>query len=80
LTGARIDRGLRGDGRHVIIAAAGYFAVFKAIELASPAWLAPFYYLQIITAVALGYGMFGDIPDAWTVLGRRHCRGRSHLP
>ncbi len=52
-----------------LIAAAGYFAVFKAIELASPARLAPFYYLQIITAVALGYGMFGDIPDAWTVLG-----------
>ena len=52
-----------------LIAAAGYFAVFKAIELASPARLAPFYYLQIITAVALGYGMFGDIPDAWTMLG-----------
>lgn len=52
-----------------LIAAAGYFAVFKAIELASPARLAPFYYLQIITAIALGYGMFGDIPDVWTVLG-----------
>ncbi len=52
-----------------LIATAGYFAVFKAIELASPARLAPFYYLQIITAVALGYGMFGDVPDEWTVLG-----------
>jgi drug/metabolite transporter (DMT)-like permease len=52
-----------------LIAAAGYFAVFKAIELASPARLAPFYYLQIITAVGLGYGVFGDIPDAWTMMG-----------
>jgi drug/metabolite transporter (DMT)-like permease len=52
-----------------LIAAAGHFAVFKAIELASPARLAPFYYLQIITAVALGYWAFGDIPDAPTLLG-----------
>jgi drug/metabolite transporter (DMT)-like permease len=53
---------LRGDGRHGTHRRAGYFAVFKAIELASPARLAPFYYLQIITAVALGYWMFGDCP------------------
>jgi drug/metabolite transporter (DMT)-like permease len=52
-----------------LIASAAYFAIFKAIELASPARLAPFYYLQIITAVALGYAMFGDLPDGWTMLG-----------
>ena len=52
-----------------LIAAVGYFGVFKAIELASPHRLAPFYYLQIITAVTLGYWVFGDIPDGWVVLG-----------
>ena len=51
------------------IAAGGYFGVFKAIELASPARLAPFYYLQIVTAIALGYAMFDDVPDRWTILG-----------
>jgi len=52
-----------------VIAAAGYFGIFKSIELASPAQLAPFFYLQIITAVALGYEMFGDVPDAWALVG-----------
>lgn len=52
-----------------LIAAVGYFGVFKAIELASPHRLAPFYYLQIITAVALGYWLFDEVPDAWTALG-----------
>ena len=52
-----------------LVAAAGYFGVFKAIELASPHRLAPFYYLQIITAVGLGYWIFDEIPDAWAMLG-----------
>jgi drug/metabolite transporter (DMT)-like permease len=52
-----------------LIAAVGYFGVFKAIELASPHRLAPFYYLQIVTAVALGYWFFDEIPDEWTLLG-----------
>jgi drug/metabolite transporter (DMT)-like permease len=52
-----------------LVAAAGYFGVFKAIELASPHRLAPFYYLQIITAVGLGYWIFGEVPDAWGMLG-----------
>jgi drug/metabolite transporter (DMT)-like permease len=52
-----------------LIAAAGYFGIFKAIELAPPARLAPFYYLQIVTAVALGYAVFGEMPDVWAMLG-----------
>jgi drug/metabolite transporter (DMT)-like permease len=52
-----------------LIAAAGYFGVFKAIELASPHRLAPFYYLQIVTAVTLGYLVFDEIPDVWAILG-----------
>ncbi len=41
----------------------------KAIEIASPARLAPFFYLQIITALVLSYGMFNEIPDAWALVG-----------
>ena len=52
-----------------LIAAVGYFGVFKAIELASPHRLAPFYYLQIVPAVALGWWVFDEIPDGWTMLG-----------
>lgn len=52
-----------------LIAAVGYFGVFKAIELASPHRLAPFYYLQIVTAVVLGYWVFDEMPDAWAMLG-----------
>ena len=52
-----------------LIAAVGYFGVFKAIELASPHRLAPFYYLQIVTAVALGYLVFDEIPNVAAILG-----------
>ena len=52
-----------------VVAAVGYFGVFRAIELASPHRLAPFYYLQIITAVTLGYWLFGEVPDVWATLG-----------
>lgn len=52
-----------------LVAAVGYFGVFKAIELASPHRLAPFYYLQIVTAVTLGYWVFDEIPDVWAMLG-----------
>ena len=52
-----------------LVAAVGYFGVFKAIELAPPHRLAPFYYLQIITAVSLGYWVFDEVPDAWAMFG-----------
>lgn len=52
-----------------VIAAGCHFGVFKAIELASPHRLAPFYYLQIVSAVGLGFWLFGEIPDAWAMLG-----------
>ena len=51
-----------------LIATAGYFGVFRAIELASPARLAPFYYLQIITAVAPGTAIRRDT-RRWARLG-----------
>jgi drug/metabolite transporter (DMT)-like permease len=52
-----------------LIAAAAYFGIFKSIEFASPARLAPFFYLQIITAIALSYAVFDEVPDAGALLG-----------
>jgi drug/metabolite transporter (DMT)-like permease len=52
-----------------LIATIGYFGVFKAIELTSPNRLAPFYYLQIISATWLSYWVFDEIPDLWAMLG-----------
>lgn len=31
--------------------------------------LSPFVYTQIVWAVALGYAVFGDVPDGWTLAG-----------
>ena len=31
--------------------------------------LAPFIYAQIVWMMALGYFIFGDLPDRWTLIG-----------
>jgi drug/metabolite transporter (DMT)-like permease len=44
-------------------------AVIKAFENAPASFLAPIMYAQILTATALGYAVFGDFPDRFTILG-----------
>ncbi len=51
------------------IAASGHMLVVHAFRRAPPAVLAPFQYLEIISATALGLLIFGDFPDAVTWLG-----------
>ncbi|MGH6955000.1 MAG: DMT family transporter [Alphaproteobacteria bacterium] len=59
----------------VILAAQGlasglsHFLLIKAFALAPVSTLAPFSYTEIVSAAVLGYLMFGDVPDQWTVLG-----------
>lgn len=52
-----------------LIATAGHFLVVMAFHRASVAILAPFQYLEIISATALGLIIFGDFPDPLTWVG-----------
>lgn len=51
------------------LAAASYVLIAEAFRLAEAGLLAPFQYLEIIGATAVGYLVFGDFPDGMTWLG-----------
>ena len=48
---------------------AGHYFMIKAFELAPVSLLAPFDYTALIWATLLGFVLFGDLPDAWTIMG-----------
>lgn len=50
-------------------AAASHLCMTIALKFAPASTLAPLHYLEIITAVALGYAVFGDFPNALTWIG-----------
>ncbi|MGH6954997.1 MAG: DMT family transporter [Alphaproteobacteria bacterium] len=45
------------------------FALVKAFDAAPASLLAPFTYAQVVSAVVVGYVVFGDFPDRWTFAG-----------
>ena len=47
----------------------GHMLLVKASRLASASKVAPFIYSQLLWMVVLGFLVFGDIPDGWTLLG-----------
>lgn len=47
----------------------GHFLLIKAYKLATTSALAPYPYSQMIWMVGLGYLVFGDLPDGWTLAG-----------
>jgi drug/metabolite transporter (DMT)-like permease len=49
--------------------ALGHWLLVLAHRHASAAVLAPFLYTQIVWMIALGYFVFDDIPDGWTLAG-----------
>ncbi len=48
--------------------AMSHYGILRAFTLAPASTLAPFIYVQIVGAIALGYILFGDLPD-WTTIG-----------
>ncbi|PVE21116.1 hypothetical protein DC522_28450 [Microvirga sp. KLBC 81] len=48
---------------------AGHGLVVLAYRHASASLMAPFSYVQLIWAGALGFAVFGALPDAWTITG-----------
>jgi drug/metabolite transporter (DMT)-like permease len=49
--------------------ALGHWLLILAHRLAPAPVLAPFLYTQIIWMVSLGFIVFGDVPDRWTLIG-----------
>lgn len=47
----------------------GHWLLIKAYKQATTAALAPYPYTQIVWMVALGWFVFGDLPDMWTLVG-----------
>ena len=49
--------------------AGAHYTIIEAFRLGEAAVVAPFKYSSLIWAIALGFFMFGDLPDGWTLLG-----------
>lgn len=47
----------------------GHFCMIKALQLAPAAVIQPFSYTLLLWAVLIGFLVFGDFPDLWTILG-----------
>ena len=47
----------------------GHTMFIKASRIASAPKLAPFVYSQLLWMTLLGFIVFGDLPDRWTVVG-----------
>jgi len=52
-----------------IMGGIGHFALIKAFTIAPAATVVPFTYSNMIWAVSLGFLVFGDLPDIWTLVG-----------
>jgi drug/metabolite transporter (DMT)-like permease len=52
-----------------ILSTIGHWLVILAYRHASVSTIAPFSYIQLIWAGALGYCAFGSVPDRWTMVG-----------
>jgi drug/metabolite transporter (DMT)-like permease len=52
-----------------VVGSLGHFILIKAFQAAPASTLQPFHYVVLIWATIIGYLVFGDLPDAWTVLG-----------
>jgi drug/metabolite transporter (DMT)-like permease len=52
-----------------VFGSVGHYLLIMAHRHAPAAILAPYIYTQLLTMIALGYLVFGDIPNRWTFVG-----------
>lgn len=52
-----------------ILGGGGHWLFIHAYRLAPASSIAPFLYTQLLTMIALGWLVFGDVPDLWTLAG-----------
>jgi len=51
------------------IGAVGNYALIKALDHAEAGAVQPYSYTLLVWATLLGFAVFGDVPDGWTILG-----------
>ena len=52
-----------------LLASVGHFLLIRAYDYANATGLAPFFYTQLVWVMLLGWLVFGDFPDGWSLLG-----------
>lgn len=52
-----------------LLGSIGHATVIKALEIAPASVLQPFNYTLLVWATGIGFVVFGDLPDLWTVAG-----------
>jgi drug/metabolite transporter (DMT)-like permease len=52
-----------------VVGGVGHYILIQAFRLAPASLLQPFHYSVLIWATLIGFFVFGDFPDAWTILG-----------
>ena len=52
-----------------LLGGVGHYLFIHAYRLAPAPVIAPFLYMQLLSMVAFGYAVFGDVPDLWTIAG-----------
>ena len=52
-----------------LLGSAGHLVLFRALQLAPASMLQPFGYTLVVWATVMGYLLFGDFPDSWTISG-----------
>jgi drug/metabolite transporter (DMT)-like permease len=52
-----------------VLASTAQWIVILAHRIAPASMLAPFFYSQLIWVTGLGFVVFGNVPDEWTLIG-----------
>ena len=52
-----------------VFGAAGHYLLIRALSCAPAAVIAPFGYSSLLWSTSLGFLVFGELPDAWTLAG-----------
>lgn len=52
-----------------LLASIGHLALIRAYDYVGPTALAPFFYTQLVWVMLLGWLVFGDFPDGWSLAG-----------
>ena len=52
-----------------LLGAAGHLVLFRALQVAPASMLQPFAYTLVVWATVMGYALFGEFPDIWTLAG-----------